>query len=621
MFFLHLFKILIQMRFTTFVVGILLTFTVAIFSSCKKNDSGNGSQGSLSGEWQQTNGPCGGTIGGIAITGNTIYVGYGGLSVTSNFGNSWTQVTNGTSGNVPAQAILIHNDTIMTEGNGVFRSTDNGKTWTQLGQDVITCCILTMAWSGQTIVLCTYNYGPLFISNDNGLTWNASGNSIPDYSINGAAILGSNIYAATGSHGVYISTDNGQTYTASNNGLSNLSVNSLVTNENNIYAGTNGGLFVSANEGKTWSNINNSMLNNMCISQIVISGPTILVGGYNGLVYSKDNGATWTQAITGLADQRITSMAVNGSTFFAGTYSGIYMSVNSGQTWNAIGLPVTYVHSFAWNGSNLFACASGLLEGVFNTPDYGQDWNFLPGGSPDYNVYSVFFNGTEMLAATDSGVFISTDLGQSWTKKSHGIPVDEYSTVTCVAGNGSNLYAGTYSYGIFVSHDGGVSWTHATLPVKDEFYAICFYINSSGIFAGTFFGGILFSSDNGQTWTSMSSGLPAMTAYSSIVQAGSRLFAGSIGGVYSSGDNGHSWGSAGSELNGKEVTSLATNGTDIIAATSANGVYMSKDQGSSWFQINNGFPANTQASCVAMNGSWLFVGTNGQGVWRHPYSH
>jgi len=348
---------------------------------------------------------------------------------------------------------------------------------------------------------------------------------------------------------------------------------------------------------------------------------TILAGGNSGLFYSNDNGTSWTQAITGLVDQGIESLAVSGAIFLAGTFSGIYMSVNSGQTWNAIGLPITYIHSFSSNGSDVFSCAIMNTGGVFVTHDYGQDWNFLLGSLPTYNVNSVSWNGSNMIAATDSGVFVSGDRGLTWTKKSQGVPVDEYSTVTCVAGSGSNLYAGTYSYGIYVSHDGGSSWTHATLPVNDEYYAMCFYINSSGVYAGTFCGGILFSPDNGQTWTSLNSGLAATTAYSSIVQAGSQLFAGSFTGVYVSGDNGHTWGSAGSELNGKVVTSLATNGTDIIAGTSANGVYMSKDQGSSWFQINTGFPANTQASCVAMNGQWLFVGTNGQGVWRHPYSH
>jgi photosystem II stability/assembly factor-like uncharacterized protein len=611
------------MRSILFFLSILLLFSLVISSSCKKTNSGNSCQGSLSGQWQQTNGPCNGLIGSLAISGNTIYAGSdaSGTYISPDLGKTWSLVTNGMPTYSTPAATIIHNDTVLSAADGVYRSTDGGKTWTRLGQDVITCCIQTMVWSGQTIVLCTFNYGPLFISNDNGLTWNASGSSIPDYSITGAAILGGNIYAATGSHGIYISTDNGQTYTASNNGLSNLQVSSVATNGDKIYAGTNNGLFVSADHGANWTIINNSMFLNHSIKYMAFNSSTILAGGYNGLFYSKDNGTSWTQAIAGLPDQRIESLAVSGSIYLAGTSSGVYMSANSGQTWNAIGLPVTYVSSLSSNGSDVFSSASMMTGGVFVTPDYGQNWNFMLGSLPTYNVNSIAWNGTEMIAATDSGVYVSGDRGLTWMKKSQGVRVDEYSPVICVAGNGSNLYAGTYSYGIFVSHDGGNSWTHATLPVNDEYYAMCFYINSSGIYAGMMIGGILFSSDNGQTWTSMSSGLPTMTAYTSIVQVGSKLFASSFQGVFASGDNGHTWVSTGSELSGKMVNSLATNGTDIIAATFETGVYMSKDQGSSWFQINSGLPANPKALCVAINGQWLFLGTKEQGVWRHPYAH
>jgi len=611
------------MRSILYSLIILFAFLSVVFTSCKKTDSGNNSQGSLSGQWQQTNGPCNGEIGAIAISGNTIYAGsdVSGTYISPDLGKTWSLVTNGMSVSSYPVATIIHNDTVLSAADGLFRSTDGGKTWNQLGKDVVTCCLLTMAWSGQTIVVCNYNYGPMFISNDNGLTWKASGSSIPDYSVTGADIQGGIIYAATGSHGIYISTDNGETYTASNNGLSNLQVYSVATNGDKIYAGTNGGLFVSSDHGASWSIISNSMFLNHIIKHMAFNSSTILAGGYEGLFISNDNGSSWKQAVSGLADQRIESLAVSGSIFLAGTNSGVYMSANSGQTWNAIGLPVTNVNSISSNGSDVFACANMMTGGVFITPDYGQNWNFLFGSLPTYNVNSIAWNGAEMLAATDSGVFISNDRGLTWIKKSQGVPVDEYSSVTCVAGNGSNLYAGTFSYGIFVSHDGGSSWTHATLPISSESYPLCFFINSAGIFAGTAMGGIVFSADNGQTWTSMSSGLPSLTFYSSIVQAGSELFASSFQGVFKSGDSGHTWVSTGSELNGKVVYNLATNGTDLIAATNENSVYLSTNLGSSWFQINSGLPAKTRVHCVAINGPWLFVGTDGQGIWRHPYSH
>ncbi len=608
-----------MMKFIFYTLGVFLVCSFFCFTSCKKNNTGNGNSGNLAGSWQQTNGPCNGLIESIAITGSTIFAGnsQGGMYISPDLGHSWSVSSNSISIYGSMTATLIHNDTIMAAGAGVYRSTNNGQTWTQLGSDLLTCCILTMAWSGQTIILCTYNYGPIFISNDNGLTWKESGGDIPGWGIKAATFLGGDIFVATDNNGVYKSTDNGQTYTLSINGLTNLHVYSIATNDTRIYAGTGDGIFVSSDHGNTWSITSTAVLNNHAISHLSFDGITILAGGYSGLFYSKDNGASWTEAIAGLADPRIESVAVSGTTFLAGTPSGVYMSVNSGQNWSAIGLPITYIHSLCANGSDVFACASYMTGGIFTTSDYGQNWNFLFGGIPTNNVGSIAWNGADMLAATDSGVYVSADRGWTWTKKSHGIPVDEYSTVTCVAGNGTNLYAGTYSYGIFVSHDGGESWTHATLPVQDHFYAMCFYINDNGIYAGTFFGGVLFSSDNGQTWTSMSAGLPELTAYTSIVQSGSRLYVASSGGVYVSGDDGHTWGIAGSELNGKVIYGLAAHGNDLFAATAENGVYMSRDQGNSWFTINDGLPAKLWVYCVAVNGPWLFAGTNGQGVWRH----
>jgi len=540
------------------------------------------------------------------------------MYISHDLGKSWTEVTSGISIWSSISVTLIHNDTILAAGDGVYRSTDNGHTWIQLSNDEPISNILTMAWNGNRIVICADVYGTLFLSNDNGITWNQCQAQVPDYYVRGATILDQDIFVASDVNGVYKSTDNGQTYALSNNGLSNLQVFSLEVNGNKVYAGTSDGLFVSGDHGESWSIISNALFHDIVIAHIAISGFTILAGGYYGVLCSKDAGISWVKCVNGLVDQRIESLAIIDPTFLAGTSSGVYMSSNSGLNWNAIGLPVTYVHSFSSNGSDVFACASQMSSGIFMTPDYGENWNFLLGGLPTENVGSISWNGTDILAATDSGVFVSADRGLTWTKKSQGIPpMDPYNNVVCVAGSGTNLFAGTYSTGIFVSHDGGESWRHATLPTDDNFYAMYFFINSNGIYAGTFCGGLLFSSDNGQTWTSLNTGLPAVTAITSIAQNGLRLFISTLGGVYSSGDNGHTWGLAGSELYGKVIYSLATHGSDLFAAASENGVFMSRDQGSSWFPVNDGLPAKTRAICVAVNGPWLFVGTDGQGVWRH----
>jgi ligand-binding sensor domain-containing protein len=130
--------------------------------------------------------------------------------------------------------------------------------------------------------------------------------------------------------------------------------------------------------------------------------------------------------------------------------------------------------------------------------------------------------------------------------------------------------------------------------------------------------GLVFSSDQGQTWTSIGKGLPDVTVVTGIVETGSVLFAATYSGVYSSSDNGSSWNVAGNELSGKVMYGITTRGNDLFVATKDNGVFMSASQGNSWVPVNDGFPANTSAYDVAVVGPWLFVATNGKGVWRHP---
>jgi photosystem II stability/assembly factor-like uncharacterized protein len=608
-----------QMRNLPFFFTAFLAISLIILSSCKKKDSSAGNQGSLAGSWQQMNGPCNGYIESIAISGSTIYAGADqeGLHVSSDLGKSWTLVTNGIPQWSSPKATVIHNDTILASGDGLFRSTDNGNTWVQLGQAVLTCCVYNIAWSGRMIVVSTYNYGPLFISDDNGQTWTQTGGSLPADNITGVTVLGNDIFVATSQHRVFKSADNGQTFNACNNGMTNTYTAAIEAGDTKIFTGTDIGVFVSADHGANWTLINNSLIQGQWLSSLAVSGSTILTGGSDGLFYSTDDAVTWAQADIGLNKPYVESLTINGARFLAGTHSGVYLSSNSGQSWAAIGLPISFVRYFSCNGSDIFTCASDMSSGIFMSPDYGDSWRYMKNGMPVSGVYSLAWNGTDMLAATDSGVYVSADRGLTWTRKSHGLPVDAYNYVSCVAGSGTDLYAGINTAGLFVSHDGGTNWTKATVPVQAVSFPMCLFINSSGIFAGTCCYGILCSSDNGQTWTTRNTGLPDYTDVMSIVQSGARLYLATGNGVYVSSNNGNTWAVSGSELAGINVFGIATHGNDLFAATAANGIFMSTDNGNSWFQVNAGLPSSFIAYSIAVNGSWLFVGTNGYGAWRH----
>lgn len=88
-------------------------------------------------QWEQCEGPYGGTVNALAVSGNTICAGtnknYSNASVvylSTNNGQSWTQ-TGLNDLYVLSIAISMNNIFAGVGGAGVYRSTNNGENWTQ----------------------------------------------------------------------------------------------------------------------------------------------------------------------------------------------------------------------------------------------------------------------------------------------------------------------------------------------------------------------------------------------------------------------------------------------------------------------------------------------------------
>src|ERR1035437_11185631 len=85
--------------------------------------------------------------------------------------------------------------------------------------------------------------------------------------------------------------------------------------------------------------------------------------------------------------------------------------------------------------------------------------------------------------------------------------------VTCLAVNGTNIFAGTQEEGLYLSTNNGTTWTQINngLPIRTyTVYALVFI--GTNIFAGigsySAKGGVYLSTDNGGNWTRVSNDLP-----------------------------------------------------------------------------------------------------------------
>jgi photosystem II stability/assembly factor-like uncharacterized protein len=381
-----------------------------LFYSCKKKDSGSGSSGTLSENWEQTKGPNNGLIRCIALNGNIIYAGSTGegIFVSNDFGSTWSHINLIMSSMYPFE-IVTHNDTVIACCQNFYRSTDKGKTWIKLSEDLKFTDIKSVTWIGNRILVCDLYTSHLFYSDDGGQNWNQIPGSLPDNNLTGGTTLGSDFYITSSINGIYKSSDNGQTFVLSNNGLTDAHVTCIKTSGDKLYAGTDNGLYVSSDHAATWNLISNIQMNGRNLIRLAIEGSVIMAGSDNGLFISRDGGVTWTEADNGLPDKYIESVTLQGSTYFAGTNCGIYISINGGTVWKATGLPDTHVNFLSSNGTDVFSCAGEMTGGV--------------------------------------GVYISKDLGSTWFQMNTGFP--SVITVISVEVNGSCIYAGTAGHGVW----------------------------------------------------------------------------------------------------------------------------------------------------------------------------
>jgi len=250
----------------------------------------------------------------------------------------------------------------------------------------------------------------------------------------------------------------------------------------------------------------------------------------------------------------------------------------------------------------------------------GQWKQLAPGSYPfSYTwVEAIASDGTNLYAGTHSnGIFQSSDGGDNWTAISTGLPVGSF--VYTLAINNGKIFAGTLNFwGMYQTTDKGANWT------KVGFNGIEIYSYTKigeKIFAGTSVGAAV-STDNGVTWANVA--IDTKEKVKALAVSGSKFFAGIKGGewidyshysygVYLSTDNGVTWNWPTNTGFNKVVNTLSAYGNNLFAGTSS-GMYLSVDDGGSWAAANNGL-TSANINTAVVSGSNLFVGTYGGGVF------
>lgn len=306
----------------------------------------------------------------------------------------------------------------------------------------------------------------------------------------------------------------------------------------------------------------------------------VFLTGFGGRRDQKELSASaWIQG-QGIYGYGPTAFAVSGKNILAGTsYAAsslayVFLSSDSGLTWTLDGSFPVFNHTpgtasyvvptvtFLKDGNDVFAGFGDVFaptHAIYVSTDDGVTWTdrdteFVQPANCFVSSDSAVYVGA------DNGVYVTIDQGRSWAPTNRAelsLPVSALTSL------GSLLFAGTEGEGIYLSTNGGKSWS-----ITGDTSSSVFSLATMGhiVFAATDFdtsigGGLFMSSDSGTTWTRAS--LPGSMLYA--MSAGKkRLFVATNSAIVMSTDTGQTW----------EVIPTSNNVTGAIIALKTDGQYL-----------------------------------------------
>ena len=173
----------------------------------------------------------------------------------------------------------------------------------------------------------TINHG-IFRSNDNGESWSHIG--LDNYVILSIGFNSSNhVFAGTGADGLFRSTDDGNSWTQIYPGYYHV-LSIAINTDNLIFAAVfYTGVIRSTDNGDSWNEVNNGLTDDRVYTICINNDGRIFCGTErNGVFSSDNNGDEWTELNSGLFSMDVRCLALNPSDrLFAGTYGdGVFRS-------------------------------------------------------------------------------------------------------------------------------------------------------------------------------------------------------------------------------------------------------------------------------------------------------
>jgi len=382
-------------------------------------------------------------------------------------------------------------------------------------------------------------------SDDGGTTWSPSNTSLPDVYVHCLVQLSDGFVLAGTGHGISISTDDGRSwdsYATELHGHRVFAIRELA--DGRLIAGSYAHIWIGRDE--KWRQVDPGLTPDEGWAVLFGEHGDIYAGTKAGVLRSDDRGATWRNVAPGSVVFALAKTA-NGEVLAGGTDG-----VKLGPEWKSLGEVGPRVYAL-FEVAPDFILAGTLTEGLYQysyresgTGANGKgEWGPVVDGPPDWQIYQIIRSRTGRLLACsgaiingekDGSVYVSDDEGRTWQATLSG---RSYYKMTQSADG--TIYAGGRRCYISRSTDDGNSWELCPLPLGQESKMYSLSADKAGrLFLGAG-SQLLRSADGAQTWTLLDNGIDGVSVYDLREGPDGLLAAATSVGLFVSDDGGDSW--------------------------------------------------------------------------------
>jgi photosystem II stability/assembly factor-like uncharacterized protein len=499
----------------------------------------------------------------------------GGLWVSRNGGRTWSGVAGLRGQSIRAFAQAPSNPQMLYAGTleGVFRSSDDGATWTLIsppGSKEIHEIESLAIDPGDPGVIYAGTWHLPWKTTDGGKNWFSIKKGVIDDSDVFSIVVDPTrpkIVFASACSGIYKSENAAELFKRIQ-GIPSTARRTRVlkqdpANPDLVYAGTTEGLYKTLDGGKSFQRMTGP---EVIVNDVFVdpedSNHVLVAADRAGVLESHDAAATFVSSNGGFSERRVEALLVDQrdsasdtpARLYAGvvndkTYGGVFVSGNGGVSWRQI--------SDGLDGRDVFALAQ----------------------SPDGTI----------LAGTNRGIF-ALDEGTPGPQGATD-PPDASKNPPAAVWSPRNTIQNTLLKTAVETHIG--TRVNVEKQVKDkprEISGRVYALDLSGdAWLASTVGGLFTSTDKGASWQ----GGPVMGTvnYLSVAAHGTLLVAVRQDGAVLSKDSGQSWTPIGIPAMLTRIHCIAFSSDGVLWLGSREGVYFTRDLGRTWLWVNR-FPLN-----------------------------